>query len=155
VRIVLDPTAPLMAPGDPARIRQAVDNVLSNAMRYAPPGSCIRISAEVAEGRTRVEVTDEGPGFSAELLPVAFERFRREDKVRTRSAAEASHAGSGLGLAIVRTVLRSHGGDAQVFNRVDQTGARVLLSWPAPPSSQLATPSELVTVEPPARNPRR
>jgi signal transduction histidine kinase len=127
---------PLIVDGDPDRIRQAVDNVLVNALRYAPPGSSVIVTGSRRDGRAEVEVVDAGPGFSAELLPVAFERFRREDKVRTRGALdEISHPGSGLGLAIVRNVLRSHGGEAQAFNRADGGGARLLLSWPAESAS--------------------
>lgn len=114
VRLVLAASDRLPVQGDPVRIRQAVDNVLANALRYAPEASTVTVSATLdstpstALRLATVEVTDEGPGFSAELLPVAFERFRREDKARTRGPARSveptTEAGSGLGLAIVRNV---------------------------------------------------
>jgi signal transduction histidine kinase len=72
-----------------------------------------------------VEVLDEGPGFPAEFLPHAFERFRRPDHARTRA-----DGGSGLGLAIVRAVAQQHGGTAQATNR-PEGGAAVSLRIPA------------------------
>jgi signal transduction histidine kinase len=120
----------VMVHGDADRIRQAVDNVLVNAERFAPPGSTITITATNADGRCRIEVLDEGPGFSPELLPHVFERFRRGDTVRTREGPDRAQSGTGLGLSIVRNVLRSHGGDAVVGNRSAAGGARVRLEWP-------------------------
>jgi signal transduction histidine kinase len=123
----------VLADGDPARMRQAVDNVLANALRVAPAGSTIE--AEVRAGahdRVSIEVRDSGPGFPREVLPVAFERFRRADVARTRlEPGERSDSGTGLGLAIVRSVLRAHGGDAVAENRPGGVGASVVLSWPA------------------------
>jgi two-component system OmpR family sensor kinase len=121
----------LMVQGDPNRLRQALDNVLSNAERFAPAGSTITVTASEVATTTLIEVLDEGPGFPPELLPHVFERFRRGDKVRTRGGPERESAGSGLGLAIVRNILHSHGGDALATNRTDRTGARVTLHWPA------------------------
>ncbi len=144
VTILVRASGPLSVFGDPDRLRQAVDNVVSNALRHAPPASSIHLAAAItANGDAELEVLDEGPGFPAELLPVAFERFRRGDKVRTRAAADGlDESGSGLGLAIVRTVLRSHGGDAQAFNRTDGPGARVVLHWPSPARRPMATGDE-------------
>jgi two-component system OmpR family sensor kinase len=130
VTITVQGSEVLMVEGDPNRIRQAVDNVLSNAERFAPAGSTIIITASDADAVIRIEVLDEGPGFPPQLLPHVFERFRRGDKVRTRGTAERESAGAGLGLAIVRNILRSHGGDALAANRTERTGARVILQWP-------------------------
>jgi signal transduction histidine kinase len=126
---------------------------VANALRYAPQASTVTVAATLdsapssALRRATVEVTDEGPGFSAELLPVAFERFRREDKARTRGPARSgeagAEAGSGLGLAIVRNVMRGHGGDAEVFNRQDRSGARVRLSWPVPAEAAASDEKDL------------
>jgi signal transduction histidine kinase len=116
--------------GDPARLRQALDNLLSNAVRYCPPGGTIVISGNVHDGMACLTVTDDGPGFPAEFLPVAFGRFRRADAARARSTDSQADAGTGLGLAIVAAIMRAHGGTATAHNRDDRSGAVVVLTWP-------------------------
>ena len=97
---------------DRGRIRQAVDNLVDNALRFAPAGSRIVLSAR-AEGQGLViDVLDEGPGFDPAFLPHAFERFRRADASRSRG-----DGGTGLGLAIVRGVVEAHGGEVNAANR--------------------------------------
>lgn len=122
------------ADGDAEAIRQAVDNLLSNAIRHAPTGSSI--TTEVGQSGTDVwiSVCDEGPGFPQAFLPHAFERFTRADEARGRDA-EGGPVGSGLGLAIVRSIMIAHRGTASVGTRADGR-TEVVLRWPrtAPPS---------------------
>ncbi|MCW2525629.1 MAG: hypothetical protein JWM76_489 [Pseudonocardiales bacterium] len=118
----------LLANGDIDQIRRAVDNLISNAVRHSPDGDQICIELARVGRDVQVSVLDRGPGFSAEFLPHAFERFRRGDSARTR---DGEAGGSGLGLAIVRSIARDHSGDADASNRVDGPGARVGLHWPA------------------------
>lgn len=115
----------LTAVVDSGRISQAVDNLVDNAVRYAPAGSEIGLAAWVAARWLVIEVTDAGPGFPAEYLPHAFERFRRPDGVRRRA-----DGGAGLGLAIVQAVAHAHGGRATVSNRQPR-GAAVRIEIPA------------------------
>jgi two-component system, OmpR family, sensor kinase len=128
VRLELEVDGGLQAPIDVDRLRQAADNLLDNALRVAPPGSTVRIRAERRDGLVAVAVSDAGPGFPADFLPHAFERFRRADPSRTRR-----HGGAGLGLAIVEAIARGHGGRAEAVNLPDG-GAEVRLllpgSWP-------------------------
>lgn len=105
-------------------VRRAVDNLLANAVRHAPPGSTVEVRAHVDGDEFSITVRDRGPGFPPEFLPHAFERFRRADTARTRD-----DGGSGLGLAIVRTVARDHGGDAEALNR-PEGGAEVRVRFP-------------------------
>jgi hypothetical protein len=131
VRVELSAPYELLVNGEPGRIRQAIDNVLANAMRFAPADSTISLSAQRKGGWISVEIVDQGPGFPPELLPVVFERFRRADVARSRAGAEDSeHPGAGLGLAIVRSIMYSHGGDATATNIGPGSGARVTLRWP-------------------------
>jgi len=109
---------------DPDRIRQALDNLVDNALRFAPAGTEIVISAHTVGGHAAIEVTDKGPGFAPEFLPHAFERFRRPDASRSRS-----DGGAGLGLAIVEAIAVTHGGTATAWND-PHGGACVRLELP-------------------------
>jgi hypothetical protein len=121
----------LTAVVDAGRIRQAVDNLVDNALRFAPSGTEVVLRAGITGPSLVIEVRDSGPGFPPEFLPYAFERFRRPDQGRARSAG-----GAGLGLAIVRAIAIAHEGRAVVSNR-PEGGAAVRLEVPdrsAPPA---------------------
>ncbi len=122
---------------DADRIRQAVDNLVDNALHFAPTGTQIVISARRTDDRggVMIEVADAGPGFPADFLPHAFERFRRPDGARARS-----DGGAGLGLAIVSAVARAHGGRATAQNR-DEGGAIVSIAVPGATSRRDVGPS--------------
>jgi two-component system, OmpR family, sensor kinase len=121
---VLGPSE-LTVVADPDRLRQAVDNLLDNATRYAPPGSTVEVTMSTPRpGVAAVEVTDRGPGFPPEFLPRAFERFQRAEASRGRDSG-----GTGLGLSIVRAILAAHGGAAAAANRPDG-GASVSVELP-------------------------
>lgn len=115
----------IAAPLEADDVRRAVDNLLDNALRFAPAGSGVRVQAARDRTHVVVEVLDDGPGFSEEFLPHAFERFGRADDARSRT-----DGGSGLGLAIVLAVAQEHGGTATAVNR-PEGGATVGLRLPA------------------------
>lgn len=114
----------LVAYIDPDRLREAVDNLVDNALRFAPPGTAIALAASAVGRDLVVEISDDGPGFPADYLPHAFERFRRPDSGRARA-----DGGAGLGLAIVSAIARAHGGRAAAANR-PEGGAVVTLELP-------------------------
>jgi two-component system, OmpR family, sensor kinase len=114
----------LVADLDPDRIREAVDNLVDNALRFALAGTPIVLTARTVGGDLVVEVRDDGPGFPAEFLPHAFERFRRPDSGRARA-----DGGAGLGLAIVSAIAEAHGGRATAGNSPGG-GAVVALELP-------------------------
>ncbi|MFG2651592.1 sensor histidine kinase [Streptomyces sp. NPDC048436] len=90
---------------DPLRLRQAIGNLVSNAIRHTPEGGSVTISCRATPDAVEVEVADTGTGIEPTDLPHVFDRFWRADKSRTRSTG-----GSGLGLAIVRKLVEGHGG---------------------------------------------
>lgn len=124
VTIAIEGDPALMVRGDAEVLRRAIDNLLDNALRYAPAGSVITARAALDAHELTVGVVDAGPGFPPEFLPHAFERFRRADDARTRA-----DGGAGLGLAIVLAVARRHGGTAEVANQL-AGGARVTMRFP-------------------------
>lgn len=92
--------------GDAARLRQVLDNLLANAVRYTPAPQPIMVRVGPTRGGwTEVSVIDHGPGLAPEVAARVFERFYREDKARSRAAG-----GSGLGLAIAAAIVKAHGG---------------------------------------------
>jgi two-component system OmpR family sensor kinase len=108
---------------DPVRLRQALDGLLDNALRYTPAGGAIGLSATREDGLVRVGVQDSGPGFQPDFLPHAFEPFSRR--------VTDGRKGAGLGLAIVRAIAEAHGGTAEAGNR-PKGGASVTMVLPDP-----------------------
>ena len=97
---------------EPARLHQAVFNLIDNALRYSPDGKSIDLSIEERDRWCLIAVRDHGPGFSETDLDRMFERFYRGDPARARGPRN----GSGLGLAIVRQIALSQGGLVRARN---------------------------------------
>ncbi|SAK44673.1 histidine kinase [Caballeronia pedi] len=91
--------------------QRALSNLISNALRFAPRGSVIRVDCKASPDSTTIAVSDAGPGIDAVHIERIFERFYRVDPSRHNSAA-----GTGLGLAIVRSIMESHGGVCRVHS---------------------------------------
>jgi two-component system, OmpR family, sensor kinase len=108
----------LVADADGARLGQALDNLLENALVHG--AGTVRLVAREAEATVEVHVTDEGPGLDPDFAARAFDRFSQADPSR-------GGGGSGLGLAIVDLIARAHGGEAHV-GRADTGGADVWLT---------------------------
>ena len=113
---------PAPCASDQVRLRQAIDDLLDNALRYTPRGGAVTVAGSVDGGTIRLTVTDSGPGFSADVLSRAFEPF-----VADPDAEREGRDGSGLGLAIVRVIADAHGGSVQAEN-LPGGGARVTMT---------------------------
>jgi two-component system sensor histidine kinase BaeS len=113
--------------GDPARLGQAVTNLIANALRYTPSGGAIAIRTWIDEDGAHLEVTDTGPGIADGDLPHIFERFYR-------GAAARGTTGSGIGLAVATELAAVHHGRIQARNRATG-GALFRLTLPAHESS--------------------
>jgi two-component system OmpR family sensor kinase len=103
--IEVDAQSRLVVVGSESRLRQVVDNLLTNARVHTPAGTPIHVRLGVEDKQVVLEVADTGPGVPAEEADSIFERFYRTDRSRTRS-----QGGVGLGLAIVRSLVEAHGG---------------------------------------------
>jgi signal transduction histidine kinase len=117
--LAADPSPGVELTADPARLEQALANLVDNALTYGD--GTVALSARTNNGTVELHVTDEGPGFPPEFLPRAFERFTRADEARSRG-------GSGLGLAIAEAIAAAHGGTAQARN--GSLGTDVWLALP-------------------------
>jgi two-component system, OmpR family, sensor kinase len=104
--------------GDPLRVRQAVGNLVDNALRHGD-GEIVLRSRRASTG-VELEVSDSGLGFEPAIADRAFERFARGDRARTRG-------GTGLGMAIVRAVAEAHGGRAEIVAAGDGATVRIWL----------------------------
>ncbi|HEY0517034.1 MAG TPA: ATP-binding protein [Solirubrobacteraceae bacterium] len=118
----------LQAWADARWLDRALGNLIENALRHGR--GTVRLRASAQPGRLVLAVTDEGPGFTPELLTLAFQRFARGERARTAT-------GAGLGLSIVQAVARAHGGEAQAANAASG-GASVLIVIPHPRSPRNA-----------------
>jgi len=139
--------------GDGARLRQVVDNLLTNARVHTAEGSPVAVTVTAGATTATVTVTDQGPGMSAEDLAHATERFYRGDPSRTRR----NGAGSGLGLSIVQAIVDAHGGSLAVAS-APELGTTITVTLPlmvgstAQPQSSTA-PQSTSRAQPSAASP--
>lgn len=103
--------------GDALQLREAMANLIDNALRYTPRGSAVTLKVEADGARTRLLVEDNGPGLSESDMGHVFQRFWRASELP---------GGCGLGLAIVSEIARRHGGEARAEN-VQPHGLRIVL----------------------------
>ena len=114
--VVTDGPVPLSA--DPVMLQRVLTNLLDNALRHA------RTHVELRVAGSRVDVADDGPGFTPEDLPHVFEPLFRGDRARAPATG-----GAGLGLAIARRLVEAHGGEVEAAN-LPTGGARITVTLP-------------------------
>jgi len=115
---------------DPNRLRQAVSNVLGNAVKFTPKGGRVDVRLERRGELARIVVKDTGRGIEPALLAEVFERFRQGDASSTRR-----EGGLGLGLTIVRHLMELHGGRVEAHSDGPGTGSTFVLELPLTPST--------------------
>jgi len=108
---------------DPFLLREMLNNLLDNAIRYTHPGGQVTVRVGFDAGRPRVSVEDNGPGIPETERSRVFERFYRVLGTGTE--------GCGLGLAIVREIAQSHGAEVKLASAIDGTGTTVHVIFPA------------------------
>ena len=131
--------------GDPARLQQVAWNLLSNAIRFTPPGGRVRAALEAAGERVRLTVADTGEGIAPQALPRIFDRFAQADGTTTRR-----HGGLGLGLAIVRQLVELHGGSVRAHSAGPGQGATFTVELPRLPVAPAASAPVLGATRGPA-----
>ena len=126
VRLVTSLGSTAQVRGDRVRLQQVVWNLLSNAIKFTPRGGRVRVTLASVDSQVQVEVSDDGIGISASLLPHVFDRFRQEDGSTTRR-----HGGLGLGLSIVANLVELHGGTVEAASDGKAQGSRFTIRLPA------------------------
>jgi len=110
---------------DPERLAQAVNNLISNAVKFSPPGGTIVLSVKLSGEKIQISVTDQGPGIPASETSRLFHFFEKTS-VRPRHGESST----GLGLAIVRKLVEAHGGEVSVVSQ-EGKGATFSILLPA------------------------
>jgi two-component system OmpR family sensor kinase len=131
--VSLDAPGPVVVSGDSDHLRQAVANLVSNAVRHTPAGTSFDVTAAREGGRAVLTVRDHGPGLSPEALEHVFDRFWQADRARAGT-------GAGLGLSIVAAIAKEHQGTATAANHPDG-GAVFTIRLPAAPGDAPDDPS--------------
>ncbi len=138
--------------GDPARLAQVVANLLNNAARYTPHGGHITVSTRVRGADLHIQVTDDGNGIPASLMPHIFDLF-----VQGSRKLDRAKGGLGIGLALAHNLVRMHGGAIQAYSGGEGRGSTftihlpdsvvveaepVAVAAPAAPAAQAASASQ-------------
>jgi signal transduction histidine kinase len=116
-------SSPVAVAGDPARLRQVVTNLLTNALKFTPPRGTVTVEVRPAGSSARLEVSDTGMGLAVDEIDHVFERFWRGSRAgRT--------GGSGIGLAVVAELVRAHGGSVEASSAPGQ-GTSFVVTLPS------------------------
>jgi signal transduction histidine kinase len=120
--------------GDPFQLKQALRNLVGNAIKYTPVNGNVNLSVKTEHYNVQVYIRDNGYGIPAEHLPHIFERF-----YRVRADAMKEISGNGLGLAIVKSIIERHGGQIKVESK-PEIGSCFSFSLPSVPAEMLVPP---------------
>jgi len=125
IAIHMDPLPPEPLTGDRELMEYAFYNLLTNAVKYSPPDTCVTVSGDKQNGRIRVSVADQGIGIDPKDAKRIFEKF-----YRTKTAEQSNEKGTGIGLSIVEQIVIQHGGSIAVSSEVGK-GSKFTVSLPA------------------------
>jgi two-component system, chemotaxis family, CheB/CheR fusion protein len=143
------PARPIYVDADPARLAQAVGNLLHNASKFSDAGSMIRLSAARQDGQAVILVQDSGIGIDADELPRIFDLFVQAD-----TSLERTRSGLGIGLTLVKLVTEMHGGTVEARSTGRGLGSEFLIRLPILPRAS-APRTERRAGKPAAATPRR
>jgi CheY-like chemotaxis protein len=117
--------------GDPDRLKQALLNLLNNAIKFTPEQGLIEVRLEKLERKALLIVSDTGQGIDPNFLPYIFDRFRQAD-----SSIKRSQGGMGLGLALVKYIVEAHNGAIYAYSRGPGQGSDFMITMPLAEVSQ-------------------
>jgi signal transduction histidine kinase len=124
IRLALAAGGSTLCAGDRDRVSQVIDNLITNALKFTPPGGQVALRLATTEGEATIEISDSGPGVPVDEQAKLFERF-----YRAPNAVEQAVPGLGLGLSIVKAIVDAHGGRIGVRGN-DAGGATFVLALP-------------------------
>ncbi|HEX2688193.1 MAG TPA: ATP-binding protein, partial [Kofleriaceae bacterium] len=130
------PREGLPVDADPTRLAQVFQNLLTNAVKYSEPGSQIVLRARSNEDRVVVELTDQGIGISADLMPRLFDLFVQGDR-----APDRSQGGLGIGLAIAKNLCELHGGTISAASAGTGRGSTFTVTLPRTVRAESSSPA--------------
>jgi signal transduction histidine kinase len=111
--------------GDARRLRQVLQNLVENGVKYSPNGGRIAVRVQASPGVVELRVEDEGVGIPPDQLHAIFERFHRVDNSATRRIG-----GTGLGLSIVKGLVTAHGGTIRAESKGEGRGSTFVVTLP-------------------------
>jgi len=134
-------TEPLWVEGDATRLAQVLANIVTNAIKYTPPGGRIRVALRADGGDAVLSVEDDGFGISPDLLPAIFDMYVQADRTLARA-----RGGLGIGLTLVRSLVELHGGTIVASSKGEGQGSQFVVRLKQIPSASasagLSSPRE-------------
>ncbi len=128
--------APTWVNGDPDRLSQIIDNLLTNAIKYTPAGGLIRVQTQIEGEESILRVTDSGIGIAADLLPRVFDLFTQGQR-----SLDRAQGGLGIGLTLVRHLVELHGGRVDAYSAGASKGSMFVVRLPRAESRRTDEPS--------------
>jgi two-component system CheB/CheR fusion protein len=133
IDLAIDPRLPVVR-GDASRLRQVVNNLVSNAIKFTPEGGRISVELQTAGAQVQLTVSDPGCGIEPEFLPHIFQPFHQ-------AAPAGGPAGLGIGLAIARQVVEMHAGAIHVESRGKGQGSTFVVKLPVAALAEVSAPA--------------
>jgi CheY-like chemotaxis protein len=133
-------TAPHAIEGDAVRMRQVIDNLLSNALKFTPSGGSVVVATSSLEHTLAIQIADTGRGIEREFLPRLFVPFAQQDALLSRE-----EGGLGLGLAIAREIIALHHGTLEAASEGTGRGATFTITLASAGRARAFTPPPLRT----------
>ncbi len=138
--------APAPVRGDSTRLQQILTNLLTNAVKYTPPGGVVKVEVAATDGEAILRVRDTGVGIAPDLLPRIFDLF-----VQSERGLDRRDGGMGVGLAIVRQLVEAHDGRAEAYSDGPDRGTEIVIRLPLAKETNVTANVDRSVIPSPAR----